>query len=88
MLCNAKKRALRIIEGIIEKQYELVWNYFEILKGSNENSTVVMKTEFDGSISTFQHIYIYLEIFKRWFIEGCRLTTGLSDCNIKGQYQG
>ncbi|XP_044396159.1 uncharacterized protein [Triticum aestivum] len=84
-LQRAKKRAMAIIRGDEEKQYNLLWDYAEEIRRSNHGSSVFLNLDANG---LFETMYFSLDACKRGFLEGCRPILFFDGCHLKTRHGG
>lgn len=85
----AKKRALKMIFGDSDKEYEKVWDYAAAIRKYNPGSTAVVKvTGVENQRPQFQRMYVCLKACKEGFIAGCRPILGVDGAHLKGGYPG
>ncbi|XP_062014682.1 uncharacterized protein LOC133731289 [Rosa rugosa] len=88
-LCyRAKARALRMAQGTIEEQCNLLESYANELKKRNPGSSVWIQTELDGGVTRFKRIYICFAALREGWRAGCRPIIGLDGCHLKGVHKG
>ena len=88
---NARKLALKMIQGSAEAQYKKLWEYCAEIKKTHEGSTMeIMFTPFRGPRGNpkFMRLYCCLGPLKKGFKDGCRPIIGLDGCHLKGIYRG
>ncbi|XP_071932925.1 uncharacterized protein [Coffea arabica] len=88
---NARKLALKMIQGSAEAQYKKLWKYCTEIKKTHEGSTMeIMFTPFRGSGGNpkFMRLYCCLDPLKKGFKNGCRPIIGQDGCHLKGVYRG
>ncbi|XP_027102686.2 uncharacterized protein [Coffea arabica] len=91
VVSNARKLALKQIQGSAEAQYKKLWEYCAEIKKTHEGSTMeIMFTPFRGSGGNpiFMRLYCCLDPLKKGFKNGCRPIIGLDGCHLKGVYRG
>ncbi|XP_075093697.1 uncharacterized protein LOC142173017 [Nicotiana tabacum] len=84
---RAKKKALALIDGDINAQYKVLWNYCNEIRRTNPNTSVYMKfveNEVPDKPKRFQRIYICFSGCKEGFKSGCRRIIGVDGCWLKG----
>ncbi|KAL0368339.1 UNVERIFIED_CONTAM: hypothetical protein Scaly_1052800 [Sesamum calycinum] len=88
---RAKKKALEVIEGKAEDQFDSLWDYASELRNSNPGSTVMMVMT-DGDDGTeqrkFSKFYVCFDALRQGFLSGCRPVIGVDGCHLKGPYGG
>ncbi|KAL5564329.1 hypothetical protein UlMin_027493 [Ulmus minor] len=86
---RTKAKALKLVEGSIEDQFNLLHNYCLQLRLTNPGSSVHLQTSLNGvGIRVFERVYVFLAACKKGWIEGCRPVVGLDGCFIKAVYSG
>ncbi|EPS60214.1 hypothetical protein M569_14589, partial [Genlisea aurea] len=85
---RAMSRALEIISGSDDDQYNYMWRYCDQLRLSNPGSTVILKLQDDGPNKRFQRFYCCFSAIKHGFKVGCRPLFGIDGCFLKGKYEG
>ncbi|XP_009605687.2 uncharacterized protein LOC107802797 [Nicotiana tabacum] len=88
---RAKKKALALIDGDINAQYKVLWNYCNEIRRTNPNTSVYMKfveNEVPDKPKRFQRIYICFSSCKEGFKSGCRRIIGVDGCWLKGPIYG
>ncbi|XP_058202730.1 uncharacterized protein LOC131317175 [Rhododendron vialii] len=91
MAYNARKKAVKKIEGSYAEQYEKLWDYCGEMSRTNPGTSVHMhfKKDMDGfTTNQLQRIYICWAALKKGFIEGCRPIIGVDGCHLKGPHGG
>ncbi|KAL5581436.1 hypothetical protein UlMin_013878 [Ulmus minor] len=74
---RTKAKALKLVEGYLEDQFNLLHDYYLQLRLTNPTE-----------IRVFEWVYVCLAACKKGWIEGCRPVVGLDGCFIKGGYTG
>ncbi|XP_027174348.1 uncharacterized protein LOC113773960 [Coffea eugenioides] len=88
---NARKLAVKMIQGSAEAQYKKIWEYCAEIKKTHEGSTMeIMFTPFrgPGGNPKFMRLYCCLGPLKKGFKDGRRPIIGLDGCHLKGIYKG
>lgn len=86
---TARRLAFKNIQGQIEEQFGMLWDYAEELQRTNENTTVKIQSNLlPGDQPQFQRMYICFGACKRAFIDGCRPVIGMDGCFLKGPHKG
>ncbi|KAI3443976.1 hypothetical protein Pfo_000641 [Paulownia fortunei] len=67
---RAKRKAIEIIEGILDKQYYLLWDYGDKIKRTNPRSTVILGTNQSNGYNRFDRFYMCLNALKMGFFAG------------------
>ncbi|XP_059654316.1 uncharacterized protein LOC132301040 [Cornus florida] len=87
---RAKRKALEMIEGNEEEQYEKMRDYCSLILRSNPGSIVKLQTEPTGvkNERRFMRVFICYDAMKTGFKEGCRPLISVDGCFLKGPYGG
>ncbi|XP_059670744.1 uncharacterized protein LOC132316252 [Cornus florida] len=87
---RAKRKALEMIEGNEEEQYEKMRDYCSLISRINPGSIVKLQTEPTGveNKRRFMRVFIRYDVMKIGFKEGFRLLIGVDCCFLKGPYGG
>ncbi|XP_024167940.1 uncharacterized protein LOC112174404 isoform X2 [Rosa chinensis] len=88
MCFRAKKRALKLAEGTVEDQYNLLETYADVIKKANDNTSVWIEGDDEGESRRFKRMYICYGALKKGWIDGCRPIIGLDGCHLKTVYKG
>ncbi|XP_048501631.1 uncharacterized protein LOC104904164 [Beta vulgaris subsp. vulgaris] len=85
----ARERALKMIFGDADVEYERVWDYAAAIRKYNPGSTAVVKVEgVENPFPQFQRLYVCLAACKAGFVAGCRPIIGVDGAHLKGPYPG
>lgn len=87
---NAKRFALKEIEGSLIEHYGKLWSYGEEVMRANPGSTVKLSVDImpDSSTTMFSKFYVCLKAVRDGWIEGCRRVIGVDGCFLKGIVRG
>ncbi|XP_020258612.1 uncharacterized protein LOC109835022 [Asparagus officinalis] len=82
---RGKEKALNAVQGLMQRQYDLLKPYMKELMRSNIGTTCVLKVAEGeaGQPSTFLRFYVCFEALKMCFTLGCRRIFGLDGCFLK-----
>ncbi|KAI3469867.1 hypothetical protein Pfo_026530 [Paulownia fortunei] len=69
---RAKKNSVERIEGSLEEQYSLLWDYGDGIKRTNPGTTVITRIEHPSGDNRFERFYICLHALKIGFFASCR----------------
>ncbi|KAK6777852.1 hypothetical protein RDI58_024570 [Solanum bulbocastanum] len=89
----AKRKALDLITGTKEEQFDMLWDYCLEQRRSNTGTTCILmldenpKTMVNG-IKRFLRLYICFAACKQGFLAGCRAIIGVDGCHLKGHQKG
>ncbi|XP_012845746.1 PREDICTED: uncharacterized protein LOC105965720 [Erythranthe guttata] len=56
---NAKRKAIEMIEGVLDEQYSLLWDFVDEVKRTNPGSTVIVGTDQLAGENRFDRIYVF-----------------------------
>ena len=76
------------IQGSVDEQYTMLWDYCEALKESNPDTTVKTKLSQEAENPQFQRLYICFAACKTGWLARCRRVIGLDGCHVKGPHDG
>ena len=76
------------IQGSVNEQYSMLWDYCDALKESNPGTTVKMQLSQEAENPQFQRLYICFSACKKGWLTSCRRVIGLDGCHIKGPHEG
>ncbi|KAI3701118.1 hypothetical protein L2E82_45763 [Cichorium intybus] len=87
---NAKRFALKEIEGSLIEHYGKLWSYGQEVLRANPGSTVKLSVDImpDSSTTMFSKFYVCLKAIRDGWIEGCRRVIGVDGCFLKGIVRG
>ena len=87
---RTKRKALEMIQGNHKEQYNMLWDYCEMVRRSNPNSVLLLKVERPSLeiLPVFQRLFVCLSAIRDGFVAGCRPMIGLDGCHLKGPYGG
>lgn len=88
----AKRKALDLITGTKEEQFEMLWDYCAELR-SNSGTTCILKLDKNSKIMVngrkrLLRLYVCFVACKQGFLAGCRPIIGIDGCHLKGNQQG
>ncbi|KAH0644780.1 hypothetical protein KY284_032664 [Solanum tuberosum] len=76
----AKRKALDLITGTKEEQFDMLWDFCAELRRSNPGTTCILKL--DKNPKTM------VNACKQGFLARCQLVTGVDGCHLKGHQKG
>ena len=87
---RAKRKAIDLITGDEQLQYEKLRDYAEMIRLNNKGSRVILQTEIEDENAQpkFKRMYIRYNTQKLGFLGGCRPIIGLDGCHLKGRFGG
>nr|XP_009776971.1 PREDICTED: uncharacterized protein LOC104226639 [Nicotiana sylvestris] len=88
---RAKEKAIAMIDGHINDQFSILWDYCNEIVRSNPGTSVFMKltpNETPNKPMRFQKIYVCFATCKFGFKAGCRKIIGVYGCWLKGTMYG
>nr|XP_016469020.1 PREDICTED: uncharacterized protein LOC107791451 [Nicotiana tabacum] len=88
---KAKKKAISLIDGNLNDQFNMLWNYINEIVRSNPGTSVYMElkpNETPNNPSRFQRLYICFAACKEGFKAGCRKIVGVDGCWLKDSMYG
>ncbi|KAL5560301.1 hypothetical protein UlMin_036512 [Ulmus minor] len=84
---RTKAKALKLVEGSVEDQFNLLHDYCLQLRLTNPGSSMHLQTSLnEAGIRVFERVYVCLTAYKKGWIEGCRPIVGLDGYFIKASY--
>ena len=89
----AKRKALALIRGSKEEQFEMLWDYCAELRRSNPGTTCILKLDENPKTMVngrkrFLRLYVCFAACKQGFLAGCRPIIGVDGCHLKGHQKG
>ena len=87
---RAKGHMFNKLQGDIEKEFALLWDYCAEIERSNEGSTTRLKVSrpLPESMPIFEGLYISIDCLKQGLLRGCRRVLGLDGSFLKGAVKG
>ncbi|KAG8366125.1 hypothetical protein BUALT_Bualt17G0043300 [Buddleja alternifolia] len=85
---RAKKKALQLIKGSPDGQFELLWDYCNEIRRSNPGSIVELGTDQSSGDNLFDRFYVCLHALKMGFFAGCRPVICVDGCHLRGPHGG
>ncbi|KAH0654110.1 hypothetical protein KY289_031788 [Solanum tuberosum] len=88
---RAKEKAIAMIDGDINDQFGILWNYCNEIVRTNPGTSVFMKltpNEILNKPMRFQRFYICFAACKAGFKAGCRKIIGVDGCWLKNTMYG
>ncbi|XP_059299219.1 uncharacterized protein LOC132051950 [Lycium ferocissimum] len=90
---RAKRKALDLITGTKEEQFDMLWDYCAELKRSNPGTTCILKLDDNPKTMVknrkrFLGLYVCFAACKQGFLAGCRPVIGVDGCHLKGYQKG
>ncbi|KAL0449504.1 UNVERIFIED_CONTAM: hypothetical protein Slati_1506800 [Sesamum latifolium] len=87
--CWAKSKAMNLMHGKMEEQFNKIWDYCEEIMRSNPRSNVRIKLiGEEGERKWFHRFYMCFNACKMGFINDCRLVVGVDGCFLKAKHGG
>ncbi|XP_073119518.1 uncharacterized protein [Henckelia pumila] len=85
---RAKSQAIELVEGQVNSQYALLWDFANEIKRTNPGSTIIVGIEEANCDNRFDRLYMCLYASKVGFLSGCRHFIGVDGCHLKGPHGG
>ncbi|KAH0771153.1 hypothetical protein KY290_015134 [Solanum tuberosum] len=88
---RAKEKAIAMIDGDINVQFSILWNYCNEIVRTNLGTSVFLKVtpnEIPNKLMRFQRFYICFAACKVGFKAGCRKIVGVDGCWLKATMYG
>lgn len=90
---KAKRKALNLITGTKEEQFNILRDYCAELRRSNPGTTCILKLDDNPNTMVkgkkrFLRLYICYAACKQGFLAGCRPIIEVDGCHLKGHQKG
>lgn len=84
----AKRKAIKLVQGSADEQFQQIRKYCAELKRSDPGATIILKLTEDDEGSRFQRLYVCFSACRQGFKDACRRLIGVDRCFLKVQHGG